>query len=170
MVMQAQEFLAAVRDQALAQLPIELQSARSRIRYGMLQLHYGEPRVHYEVWLVRKTGMIEVGLHFEADRDANSAGARELAERALELREFLGPELELEQWSPSWTRLHLTVPLSTLNPGLCHEVADRLATLVRLTGNRISSLPARARGGQTQMAHEPRRHWRRRSRQGSRAG
>jgi len=162
--MQAQAFLASVRDKALAGLPDELRPPQSRIRYGMLQLHYGDPRIHYEVWLVRKTGLIEVGLHFEADRDMNLARAEGLAQRVLELREFLGPDAEIEQWSPSWTRLHLTVPIRALDDALCDEVAGRLASLLRITGEEIASLPARSRGQTSTTRYEHRRHWHRRGR------
>jgi len=168
--MQAQAFLASVRDKALEGVPDELRSPHSRIRYGMLQLHYGDPRIHYEVWLVRKTGLIEVGLHFEADHDLNLARAESLAQRVLELREFLGPDAELEQWSPSWTRLHLTVPIGALDEALSNEVAGRLANLVRMTGEEIASLPARSRGQTTTLGPEHRRHWHRRGRAGTGKG
>jgi hypothetical protein len=162
--MQAQAFLASVRDEALAIAPGELGTLQSRIRYGMLQLHYGDRRVHYEVWLVRKTGLIEVGLHFESERETNQAHAEVLAERALELREFLGPDVELEQWSPSWTRLHLTVPLRTLDAAFSREIGEKLAALVSLTGAQIAGLPAGDRGHSHAAGTEHRRHWRRRKR------
>lgn len=160
--MQSHAFLASVRDGALAVLPSSLQGAHTRIRYGMLQLHYGNPRIHYEVWLVHKTGRIEIGLHFEADREANHARATELAERVLELREVLGPEVELEEWTPSWTRLHLTLPLGKLDAALSAEVADKLASIVRLTGEQIASLPPRMRGFDPAASSEHGRHGRRR--------
>ena len=162
--MQAQAFLATVRDKALAGLPAELRPAHSRIRYGMLQLHYGDPRVHYEVWLVRRTGLIEVGLHFEGEREMNLARAEQLAERVLELRELLGPDAELEQWSPSWTRLHLTIPIGLLDEELSDDVAGRLASLVRGTGDAISALPPRVRETPAAGRFERHRHWRHRGR------
>lgn len=161
--MRTQEFLADVRDQAIARLPGPLQGLRTRILYSMLKLHYGEPRVHYEVWLVTKTDRIEIGLHFEADRETNHAWAATLAERVLELREALGPEAELEEWSPSWTRLHLTLPLGALNEDLSGAVSDRLAALIEATAPMLSGLEARPResGGRD---HTGRGHWRHRPR------
>lgn len=162
--MQPQAFLTAVRDQAFAGLPGPLQGAQARIRYGMLQIHFGDPRIHYEVWLVRKTGRIEIGLHFESDRDVNEIRAAGLAGRALELREFLGPEAEIEAWSPSWTRLHLTLPLGPLEPELCSDVAERLAALVRLTGDEIVALPPRRPADPSAERPQHGRHWRQRRR------
>lgn len=162
--MQSQEFLIAVRDQTLALLPDELREAHARVHYGMLQIHYREPRAHYEVWLVRKTGRIEIGLHFEADRERSHEWAEALADRSLELRESLGPEAELEEWTPSWTRLHLTLPLETLDRALCGEVAERLTDLIRTTAEFVSAIPARARRPVEGQSPGHREHWRRRRR------
>jgi hypothetical protein len=166
--MQAQEFLAVVRDGAVEALPEPLRDLRSRIRYGMLQLHYSEPTIHYEVWLVRKTGRIEIGLHFEGERDSNHQQASELAERALELRDVLGTEAEIEEWSPSWTRLHLTVPLRPLDSRLAAEVAERLASLVQITGESVQATPHRLPMGAPGVSAGRGRHWRGRSRGTSR--
>ncbi|MGH2600426.1 MAG: hypothetical protein ACRDJ9_13700 [Dehalococcoidia bacterium] len=139
--MRAQEFLSEVRDRAVARLPVELRDWRSRIVYATLQTHYGNPHVHYEVWLVRKTSRIEIGLHFEADRDANHAWATLLAAHADELREAIGPGVELEEWTPSWTRLHETLPLGPLDNALCDAVAERLAAIVAATGSYLTPRP-----------------------------
>ncbi len=168
--MQSQEFLAAIRDQTLGLLPEELRDAHARIRYGMLQIHYGEPRAHYEVWLVRKTGRIEVGLHFEAERERSHGWAEALADRALELREALGPDTDLEEWTPSWTRLHFTLPLGTLGAPLSAEVAGRLAQLIRVTSEYVSAIPARRREQTEGSTHAQREHWRRRRRRAGAAG
>lgn len=161
--MRTQEFLADVRDQAIARLPAPLQSLRTRILYSMLKLHYGEPRVHYEVWLVNKTERIEIGLHFEADHETNHAWAATLADRALELREALGPEAELEEWSPSWTRLHLTLPLGSLNEDLSGAVSERLAALIEATAPLLSGLEIQPREHADGVGGK-RRHWRHRPR------
>jgi hypothetical protein len=103
------------------------------VQYAALQAHYGNPRVHYEVWLVRKTGRIEVGLHFEDERERNLRLALALAAHADVLRAAIGPEVELEEWTASWTRLHETLPLGPLTDELCDEVAARLAAIVAAT-------------------------------------
>jgi hypothetical protein len=162
--MRAQEFLHSVRDQALALVPDSLRQPQSRVVYGMLQLHYGEPRIHYEVWLVRKTGRIEVGLHFEDEREVNHAWATRLCDRVFEIHAALGPEVDLEEWSPSWTRLHVTLPLGGLDERLCAEVAGRLATLVRLTGAEVAAVAPHLRERAAANQGERGRHWKRRPR------
>ena len=132
-MMRPEEFLSAVRERAAAQLPPDLRGWRARIMYASLQAHYGNPRVHYEVWLVRKTGRVEIGLHFEADQESNREWAGHLAGHADTLRAAIGPAVELEEWTASWTRLHETLPLGPLDDQLCDDVAGRLATIVTTT-------------------------------------
>lgn len=146
--MRPQEFLLAVRDRALAALPEEQRNFHARVMYASLQLHYGNPRMHYEVWLVRKTGRIEIGLHFEGEREENQQAAALLAERVHELRDGAGADIELEQWTASWTRLHVTLPLSALSEAACAETAARLASLIAATrpllGARLGPAPRRS--------------------------
>lgn len=132
-MMRPQEFLHAVRERAAARLPTEMRNWHARVAYGSLQLHYGNPSIHYEVWLVRKTGRVEIGLHFEAERETSRAWAVQLASHADELRAAIGPSVELEDWTASWSRLHETVPLDALDEPLCDDVALRLAEIVRAT-------------------------------------
>lgn len=159
-IMRAQEFLQAVRERAAAQLPAELRGWHARVMYGSLQTHYGNPRVHYEVWLVTKTGRIEIGLHFEGEREVNRQWAAYLAEHADEVRELAGPDAELEDWTASWTRLHQTVPLGPLDDALCGDVAARLAALVAATQPLLATAGANAARPRTSGG--PRREWRKR--------
>jgi hypothetical protein len=124
------EFLIRVRELAEANLPPDLRRFDGRLRFSLLQLYHGDPRIHYEVWLQRKTGRIEVGLHFEAERDENYHWARVLSERAAEIQSQLGPAVELEEWTRSWTRLHQTLPFTHLDDALAEQVAGRLGRLI----------------------------------------
>jgi hypothetical protein len=142
--MRPQEFLHAVRARAAARLPEGLRGWHTRVVYATLQAHYGNPRVHYEVWLVRKTGRIEVGLHFEDERDRNQRLALELARHADVLRTAIGPDIELEDWTATWTRLHETVPLGPLDDALCRDVAERLAAIVTATQPLLAAAGANA--------------------------
>jgi hypothetical protein len=126
------EFLIRVRELAEAKLPPEGRRFDGRLRISLMQLYHGDPRIHYEVWLQRKTGRIEIGLHFEGERDDNYRWARLLSERVVEIRSQLGPGVELEEWTRSWTRLHQTVPLTHLDDSLAEQVAERLARMIRV--------------------------------------
>jgi hypothetical protein len=42
----------------------------------------------------------------------------------------LGPQVELEEWTSSWTRIHQTLPYDPLSEPLAEEVARRLAEMI----------------------------------------
>lgn len=130
--MRSHDFLIRVRELAEAKLPPELRRFDGRLRFSLVQLYRGDPRIHYEVWPQRKTGRIEIGLHFEGERDDNYRWARILSERVVEIQSQLGPGVELEEWTRSWTRLHQTVPLTHLDDALAEQVADRLARMIEV--------------------------------------
>jgi hypothetical protein len=130
--MRFDDFLLRVRELAEARLPADAPRFQGRLRLSLIQLYQDDPRVHYEVWIQRKTGRIEVGLHFEGEKETNRRWAEALGGRVLELRAQLGSGVELEEWTSSWVRLHQTVPLRKLDDGLAEEVAELLALLIRV--------------------------------------
>jgi hypothetical protein len=111
-------------------VPPQLRGFDARIRFVWLQLHYWSPKVHYEVWLTRKTQRIEIGLHFEGEREFSYRWAEVLAARMPEVQAQLGPQVDLEEWTPSWTRIHQTVPYDPLSEALASEVGRRLAEMI----------------------------------------
>jgi hypothetical protein len=122
------DFLLLVHDALARELPEPLQDHQWRLRWSMLQLYFESPTAHYEVWVQRKAGRIELGLHFEGVREESYRWAQALAERALEIQAQLGPSVELEEWTKSWTRLHETWPLTgDLTDEMAEDVAERLA-------------------------------------------
>ena len=130
MPMPVRDFMALVLEQAREFLPQELRGFTARIRFVWLQLHYHTPSVHYEVWLTRKTGRIEIGLHFEGPRDFSYRWAQVLAPYMPEIQGRLGPQVELEEWTSSWARIHQTIPYDPLSEPLAQEVARRLADII----------------------------------------
>ena len=129
--MRIRDFLMLVRERLEPLLPPELSSFQARVRFTLLQVYFDHPSLHYEVWPQKKTGRIEVGLHFEGEGETNYRWAAVLAERMPEVQAALGPAMELEEWTPAWTRLHQTLPMGTLGEGEADEAAQRLATLIQ---------------------------------------
>lgn len=139
--MRVSDFLLAVRDAARPLLDGALTTYRDRQRFALLQfLPYEDGAIHYEVWVQRKTGRMEIGLHFEGPREFSYAWAAALAERAPEVAAAAGPGYELEEWTSSWTRLHRTLPLPGLTPDAVAEVARRLVDLMRGTAPLLDEL------------------------------
>ncbi len=126
--MRIRDFLFLVYDALSKELPRPLRDHRWRVRFSLLQVYFGNPAVHYEVWVQRKIGRIEIGLHFEGDPEENYRWAQALAPRALEIQAQLGPTVELEEWTRSWTRLHESRALEgDLTQELAQDVARRVA-------------------------------------------
>jgi len=139
--MHLQAFLMHVHDTLAERLPKPLRRYKWRVRSSLLQVYFGEPAVHYEVWVQRKTGTIEVGLHFEGEREENYRWAETLAARAPEILGELGPSVELEEWTQRWTRLHESRPFAgrdewkpsrDLSEELAERIGERLARFIEV--------------------------------------
>src|SRR5579883_820366 len=131
--MQLQPFLQEVLSRLEAEVPSTLRPWQARQRHAMLQIHYGNPRVHYELWLQSRSGRVEIGLHFEDEPERNQRWCALFAGRVLELLEALGPTVELEEWTASWARLHLTVPLRPLDDVFAADLAEHFGRLIAAT-------------------------------------
>ena len=70
--MKTGEFLEALLELARQQLPPELSGFQvTGPTMSLAKLHYGRPTVHYEVWIQKRRGEAELGLHFEGDAESN---------------------------------------------------------------------------------------------------
>ena len=125
------DFLALVHEGVAARLGPALDGFDSRRRFGYLQYFRGSPAIHYEVWAQRKTARLEIGLHFEGERERNYEAAELLALRAPDVQAAIGPEYELEEWTQVWTRLHRSFAAPSLTPELADDAAGRVVTLIR---------------------------------------
>ena len=130
-LLQPKEFLVEAAELVRMQLPPELRDARVMGPRGFLiKLHYGQPKVHYEVWIQRRAGKIEVGLHFEDSAEVNGRYLKALTSRFEGLVRSLGPEVSPEHWAGSWTRVHQVIRFTDLDEDVLMLVANRMAHLV----------------------------------------
>ena len=133
-------FLEDVYELVEARLGRRFPKRRWERRPSMIQLYFDDLSVHYEASVRRKTRSIEVGLHFEGERERNEHWADLLAERLVEIQSQLGPTAELEQWTRKWTRLHEQhvvnkdewKPKRDLTHELAQRIAERLARYVEV--------------------------------------
>lgn len=123
-------FLERVPDAVRRALPPALRDFRTRKRWGLVQLSYGTPRLHYEIWLRTTADLIELGLHLEADAATNARILERIAEHALEVREMLGPACDLEAWTSTWGRVHTVLPLTPLDDRRLEQCARWLARCI----------------------------------------
>ena len=130
--MKSREFLEILPEMVRQQLPSELGDFEVVSTMStLMKIHYGVPTVHYEVWIQRRKKQVEVGLHFEGDRESNSRHLEMLRQRATDIRSALGDAVELEEWDKGWTRAHRTVPLEPLDDDFLVEVSFTLSGMIR---------------------------------------
>jgi len=128
------DFLAGTLEAARALLPEELRDFERRVQGPLAQAYYDDPNQHFEVWLRRSAGRVELGLHFEArDRAANSRMLEWFADELGWIKAELGEHVEAEPWDRGWTRVHQTLALpEPLSSDLQVELASRLARMIEL--------------------------------------
>ncbi len=110
-------------------LPAELHGFSERYQGALVKIYYGDPAVHYEAWL-RSNGILEIGLHFEASKDTNDHLLRYFSERAIEVVGQLGPQVDIEQWTKSWGRVHQTVSFTSPDEKLLSVAIERMAAMI----------------------------------------
>ena len=131
--MRIRDFLMALYDRLAERLSEPLRQHEWRVRWGLLQVWFDDPNVHYEVWVQKKNRRIEIGLHFEGEREESYRYAEAFAGRSIEIQAQLGPTVELEEWTASWARLHETHALTgKLTEELAGEIAERLARYIEV--------------------------------------
>ncbi len=122
----------ALPDAVRPKLPKKLQSFKVNLRSWLVQFHYGQPLVHYEVvTLGERRGVLEIGLHFESrNADENTRLLDGFMQHLIEIKAELGDQVEAEMWDKGWTKVYETIPLETMNAAYLDLVADRLAQMI----------------------------------------
>ena len=130
--MKPREFLELLPDLVRQQLSPDLNGFQvTGPTGGLVKLHYQRPTVHYEVWLRRRQKQVELGLHFEGERDSNLRSLEMLRQRSDDIRASLGPGVEVETWDKGWTRVHETLPWQPLGDDFLVEVSLKLSGMIR---------------------------------------
>jgi len=128
--MSRRDFFADLVDRVRELLPPEQAGFRHRANLALLKLHFGNERIHYEVWTDGQRRQIEVGLHFEDGPVSTAAYLAFFDRHIVELKHELGAGVELERWTPSWGHLYELHPLGRLDPLAVDQIARRLAALI----------------------------------------
>lgn len=127
-----QAFLKTLPDVLLPHLQPALRGIQVRQPWRWLvQFHYGEPRLHYEVSKVRGDRGWELGFHCEAnDKQLNRYLLIGFRRHLFEIKDRLGPGVEAEMWDRGWTKIYEVVPDQALTPAYQAMLAARLAALI----------------------------------------
>lgn len=135
--MSQRAFLAGLPDQTVPHLPAPLRQFQVRQPWSsLIQFHYGEPSLHYEVSRIRtRPGRIEpeweLGFHCEArDRRLNRFLLDGFRRHLFEIKAELGESLEAEMWDRGWTKIYEVVddlPLTLVSQA---TMGRRLAAII----------------------------------------
>jgi len=97
----------------------------------MAQLWSGNKQLHYEAWIRDRLGVIELGLHFEADALTNARLLAAFRARERAIRRALGDDVRIETWDKGWARVWEPVALVTLDRVFLERIADRISAYVK---------------------------------------
>jgi hypothetical protein len=101
----------------------------------MAQLWSGNKELHYEAWIRDRLGVIEIGLHFEADALTNARLLAAFRARERSIRRALDGiygEVRIESWDKGWARVWEPIGLTRLDQDFVDRVGTRLAAYVRV--------------------------------------
>ncbi len=135
--MSQRAFLEGVPVQLPSHLPPPLRQFQVRRPWGgIIQIHYGEPSLHYEVGRVRpRPGQTdsawELGFHCEArDKRLNRFLLDGFRRHLFEIKTELGPGMEAEMWDRGWTKIYeVMVDVPTTSDAQA-AMGQRLAAII----------------------------------------
>ena len=143
--MRIQQFQVSLVEKTRNQLPRSLRNFEPRSFFSIVKISYRYPKLHYEVWVRGQERLIEVGLHFEADKLTNDALLAYFELRAMEIHAELGPRVEIERWTNSWSRVHQVVPYDSLDADLVNQLSEMLARMITVLQPMLEAYKREAR-------------------------
>jgi hypothetical protein len=96
----------------------------------MAKMWSGNKELHFEAWIRDRLGVIELGLHFEADALTNARLLAAFRARERGIRRVLGPDVRIEAWDKGWARLWEPIELERLDEDYLARIGTRLAAYV----------------------------------------
>ncbi|HZP95663.1 MAG TPA: hypothetical protein VFC31_04910 [Candidatus Limnocylindria bacterium] len=109
-------------------LPADLRDFRWKSTSWMAKAWYGNPALHYEIWVRHHAKVVEVGLHFEADELTNARLLGAFRSRAKQVKRALGAGVRIEEWDRGWSRVW--EPFALGDDGVGERVGQRFEAYV----------------------------------------
>jgi hypothetical protein len=125
-------FLKTLPDVVISHLPSNLHGIKAHQPWQwLIQFHFEEPRLHYEVSRPRNADGWELGLHCEAkDSTLNRYLLNGFRRHLFEIKDQLGPTIEAEMWDKGWTKIYEVYPGESLTEAYQVAVGGRLAQII----------------------------------------
>ncbi len=126
------KFLNTLPDAVVPHLPPPLRGIKSRQPWGWLvQFYFSEPRLHYEVAKVVRSGGWELGFHCEAhDNNLNRLLLNGFRRHLFEIKDTLGESIEAEMWDRGWTKIYEVYPDADLTVEYQAALGQRMAAII----------------------------------------
>jgi hypothetical protein len=138
-----------------AELPPELRGFELRQTPFLMKLYYQNERVHFEVWVDSLRQQIEIGLDFEDGAASTAAYLAYFDGHIVEIKEQIGPEVELERWTRTWGHFVEVYPIAPLNPERAIMIADRMVIFMTV----LQPLIEEANVAAGELSAAPRPFW-----------
>jgi hypothetical protein len=123
-------FLRGVVENVLEEIPADCSPIHSTVYSYMAKLWSGNRQLHYEAWMRERLGVIELGLHFEADALTNARLLAAFRARERSIRRSLGEDVRIETWDRGWARVWEPIELVTLDRAFLERIGGRIAAYV----------------------------------------
>jgi hypothetical protein len=126
------EFLRTLPGVTIPHLPPDLRGIQVRQPWRwLLQLHYGDPSLHFEVSHISRLNGWELGFHCESrDHELNLSLIRGFQSHLAEIKDTLGEQIEAEMWDKGWTKIYEVYPSRTTTTEYQAAVGRRLAQII----------------------------------------
>lgn len=126
------DFLRTLPGLTIPHLSAELQGIQVRQPWQWLvQLHYGDPSLHFEVTHISRLNGWELGFHCESrDYRLNRLLLKGFQSHLVEIKHTLGDQIEAEMWDKGWTKIYEVYPGETTTMEYQAAVGRRLAQII----------------------------------------
>lgn len=126
------KFLQTLPEVVTPRLPASLQSIQTRQPWRwLIQFHFGEPALHYEVSPALRRPGWELGFHCESsDARLNRFLLIGFRRHLFEIKATLGEHMEAEMWDRGWSKIYEVYPVQELTPAYQAAVGARLADII----------------------------------------
>ena len=126
------QFLSTLPDVTIPHLPPPLRGITVRQPWRwLIQFHYGEASLHYEVSKVPRLDGWELGFHCEAkDKHLNRYLLNGFRQHLFEIKDTVGSSVEAEMWDRGWTKIYEIYPFVAMTSDHQKDVGWRVAQLI----------------------------------------
>lgn len=126
------QFLKTMPAAIIPHLPPHLQAIKIRQPWRfIIQFHFGEPGLHYEISNASRQKCWEIGFHCESkDKQLNRYLLNGFRQNLFEIKDSIGNHIEAEMWDKGWTKIYELYPYAPLSIVYQEKLGQRVAEFI----------------------------------------